>query len=129
MVNTNDGLQNHVVYSGPHEVHIDSHGLKMLVEAVNGPFVPHVIYLSIHIVDKLFVFFIERKVGQVRIPVIGIVIAVDCESTQALVVHINSPRIHRCDSDVDSEIEFQPIYQEGVRHISADDTAFINRHL
>ena len=95
------------------------------------PFVSGIVHLSILVVDEVDVFLIYWKVCQVRVfsifPESGIVL-LTCKAGQSFIINIDSPWIHRCDTDIQSQIKLETIDEEWIGNIPADYAILINWH-
>ena len=60
-------LYDDIVNSGPKQVHVNAYLLQMLAEGSQTPFVAVVILLLIFILNKPFVLFVDRIIGQMHV--------------------------------------------------------------
>ena len=63
-------LDNHIESSGPKQVHVDAHLLKMSAESTQRPLVPEVILFTVFILDELFIFLVDGVVCQMHVFVV-----------------------------------------------------------
>lgn len=59
----------------------------------------------------------------------GWVVGVDSEARQTVIVHVDAPGLVGGDQNVNTEVEFQTVYQKRVLDVPAYDAMLINRHL
>jgi len=96
----------------------------MSTESTEGPLVSKIILFTIFILDELFVFLVNRIIGQMHILVVFInfgSVGLTCKSSQAFLEHIDSQRFIACDQNVNSQIKLVAVYQERVCHISGNN--------
>ena len=63
VVSTCKRLQNYIIDSTPHQVHIDTDLLKMVAEGCQRPLEANIILLGVFILNKLVVFLVDRVVS------------------------------------------------------------------
>lgn len=91
-----------------------------------------IVDLSTQIVDVTCIFLVDREVCQMWVLSTfakTYVICLRSKSDEALVIHVDAPRFHRCDAHIQSQVKFKSIDQERVGDIPTDDALLVNRNL
>ena len=101
----------------------------MLAERSKTPFVAKIILLSVLVLNKLFVLFVNGVVSQMHVLVLLVDllgVSLGGEPGKTFLKHIDTKGLVACDADINSEIKLVTVNQERVRDIFRNNTGLID---
>jgi len=105
----NDAFVDHVVNSGPKQIHVHADRLQVLAESRETPFEAVVVLLQILVLNKILTFFVDAVIRQlvenIRLRVLGGVLLA-CKPDQALLIYVDPQWLVRGHQNVDSQVKF-----------------------
>lgn len=132
MFSAQKSFKNTIINSRPKKLHVNADLLKMFAESSEWPFEPEIILIRILVLNKLLTLLVQRVISQMHASVIFIDlggVSFWSKSGQPFFEDVHAQRFIRCDENVDSQIEFVPVDQEGVRNVTRNDRKIVDVHI
>jgi hypothetical protein len=101
----------------------------MLTESTQTPFITEIILLCVLILNELFIFLIDRIIGQMHVFVLFVnllSVSFRSKSSQSFLKDIDTERLVTSDTNINTKIEFMAVNQKRIGDIFGDNTGFID---
>jgi len=126
---TGERLNDHIIDTRPHQVHIDADLIQMGAEGWEGPLEANIIVLNRLILHKVLIFLIYTVVSQmhelVRFSSLGW-IGLGSKPDQTLFEHIDPQRLIASYEHIQAQIELMTVDEQRISHVPWDDHCILH---
>ena len=109
-----EGLDNHIVDSGPHDFHVNTQAAQVQLQGRKRPLIADVLFTGLLVLNEALVLFVDAVVCEMavlRLLVVKVKLFA-CEAHEALVVDVEPQRVEARDYHVDPDVELHAIDQQ-----------------